>query len=474
MRLLVAENDPALATFLHSSFDAEHYTVDLTRNGEEAKQMVAERSYDLAILDMNLAVSGGMQVLQSLRAKQRQLPILVLSGRNRPEDRVEVLDMGADDLVLKPFPFSELSARVRALLRRGGRASNTVLCMEDLELNRVEHSVKRASRGVELTPKEFALLEYLMRNAGQDVTRAQIIEHVWNLSFDTMTNVVDVYINYSSAQVDQRRAGQLAMAIQVAFQQMGVFDSSNSKPGLVNTEPMPFADVQMIENVKRLQAMGRLVNSPQGYLVESPDRPNLGDVQTKLGTLLAPQIKQQTVSVAPSKEGVVVSLREAGFFDSGSTELRPQAIPTLSAIVKVIGPERMRIRIEGYTRNHQALHHEICDRAGAPFRVGLWRILSGRLERHSGRAFDESARGSGDIELERGTRNTFAERRGCSARCAPSRAAIGFLGGRHDSFASNSSAATVRCHNSPDCFLGSRGAILCECVRSAHRHRRGA
>ena len=351
MRLLVAENDPALATFLHSSFDAEHYTVDLTRNGEEAKQMVAERSYDLAILDMNLAVSGGMQVLQSFRAKQQQLPILVLAGRNRPEDRVEVLDMGADDLVLKPFAFSELSARVRALLRRGGRASNTVLCMDDLELNRVEHSVKRASRGVELTPKEFALLEYLMRNAGQDVTRAQIIEHVWNLSFDTMTNVVDVYINYSSAQVDKRKAGQLAMAIQVAFQQMGIFDSSNSKPGLVDTEPMPFADVQMIENVKRLQAMGRLVNSPQENLAESPDRPNLDAVQTKLDALLAPQIKQQTVSVTPSKEGVVVSLREAGFFGSGSTALGPQALPTLSAIVKVIGPERMRIRIEGYTDN---------------------------------------------------------------------------------------------------------------------------
>jgi DNA-binding response OmpR family regulator/outer membrane protein OmpA-like peptidoglycan-associated protein len=351
MRLLVAENDPALATFLHSSFDAEHYTVDLTRSGEEAKQLVEERSYDLAILDMNLAVSGGTQVLQSFRAKQQQLPILVLSARNRPEDRVEVLDMGADDLVLKPFAFSELSARVRALLRRGGRASNTVLCMDDLELNRVEHSVKRASRGVELTPKEFALLEYLMRNAGQDVTRAQIIEHVWNLSFDTMTNVVDVYINYSSAQVDKRKAGQLAMAIQVAFQQMGIFDSSNSKPGLVDTEPMPFADVQMIENVKRLQAMGRLVNSPQENLAESPDRPNLVELQRKLDTLLAPQIKLRTVSVAPSKEGVVVSLREAGFFDSGSTALGPQALPTLSAIVKVIGPERMRIRIEGYTDN---------------------------------------------------------------------------------------------------------------------------
>lgn len=351
MRLLVAENDPALATFLHSSFDAEHYTVDLTRSGEEAQQMVEERSYDLAILDMNLALTGGMQVLQSFRAKQQQLPILVLSGRNRPEDRVEVLDMGADDLVLKPFSFSELSARVRALLRRGGRATNTVLCMDDLELNRVEHSVKRASRGVELTPKEFALLEYLMRNAGHDVTRAQIIEHVWNLSFDTMTNVVDVYINYSSAQVDKRKAGQLAMAIQVAFQQMGIFDSSNSKPGLVNTEPMPFADVQIIENVKRMQTLGRLVNAPLSTLAESPDRPKLEALQAKLDALLAPQIHGGTVSVTPSKEGIVVSLREAGFFNSGSTTLGPQAIPILNAIVKVIGPERMRIRIEGYTDN---------------------------------------------------------------------------------------------------------------------------
>ena len=369
MRLLVAENDPALATFLHSSFDAEHYTVDLTRNGEEAKQMVAERSYDLAILDMNLAVSGGMQVLQSFRAKQQQLPILVLSGKNRPEDRVEVLDMGADDLVLKPFAFSELSARVRALLRRGGRASNTVLCMDDLELNRVEHSVKRASRGVELTPKEFALLEYLMRNAGQEVTRAQIIEHVWNLSFDTMTNVVDVYINYSSAQVDKRKAGQLAMAIQVAFQQMGIFDSSNSKPGLVDTEPMPFADVQMIENVKRLQAMGRIVNAPQEDLAGSPDRPKLEELQAKLDMLLAPQIKHQTVSVTPSKDGVVVSLREAGFFDSGSTALGPQALPILSAIVKVIGPERIEYASRAIRTMYRFTMHDSTRTGSSPPRA---------------------------------------------------------------------------------------------------------
>lgn len=114
------------------------------------------------------------------------MSILVLCSRSRAEERVQILDMGADDLVLKPFAFSELSARVRALLLRGRRSAETVLCIEDLELNRVEHSVKRAGRTIELTPKEFGLLEYLMRNTGQRVTRAQIIEHVWNLSFDTM------------------------------------------------------------------------------------------------------------------------------------------------------------------------------------------------------------------------------------------------------------------------------------------------
>jgi two-component system copper resistance phosphate regulon response regulator CusR len=251
MRLLVAENDPALATFLQESFDHEHYTVDLTHESEEAKKWVGERDYDLAILDLNLARDEGTQVLQYVRAKRRELPILVLSGRNRAEDRVQILDLGADDLVLRPFSFSELSARVRALLRRGGRAVDTVLCIEDLELNRVEHSVKRAGRAIELTAKEFGLLEYLMRNAGQRVTRPQISEHVWNLSFDTMTNVVDVYINYSSAQIEKREAGQLAMAIQVAFQQMGIFDAASSKVALASTDPTPIADVQIIENVKR-------------------------------------------------------------------------------------------------------------------------------------------------------------------------------------------------------------------------------
>jgi DNA-binding response OmpR family regulator len=185
MRLLVAENDPALATFLQRGFDAEHYAVDLTRGGEEAKFMVQEREYDLAILDLNLPKPDCLDVLQKIRAQRQQMPILVLTSKGQLPDRVQVLDLGADDLVLKPFAFSELSARVRALLRRGGRTGEAILRVEDLELNRVEHTVKRANRTIELTPKEFSLLEYLMRNAGQHVTRAQIIEHVWNLSYDT-------------------------------------------------------------------------------------------------------------------------------------------------------------------------------------------------------------------------------------------------------------------------------------------------
>src|SRR5271154_6098358 len=349
MRLLVVENDPALATFLQESLDHERYKVDLTHEGEEAKKWVEERDYDLAILDLNLARDEGTQVLQYVRAKRRELPILVLSGRNRAEERVQILDMGADDLVLKPFSFSELSARVRALLRRGGGSAEAGVGIEGLELNRVEHSVKRAGRAIELTPKEFGLLEYLMRNAGQRVTRAQIIEHVWNLSFDTMFAFFVVL--YSSAQIDKRKAGQLAVAIQVAFQQMGIFDAASSKVALASADPTPIADVQIIENVKRLQNMGQLPTAAQGPAAGSVDRPKMDELQKKLEDALALQIDNRIISVAPNKEGIVVSLREAGFFQSGSTQLGPQTIPALAAIVKIIGPEKTNIRIEGHTDN---------------------------------------------------------------------------------------------------------------------------
>ena len=349
MRLLLAENDPSLATFLSNGFGSEQYTVDVTTDGAEAKAMVQEHEYDAAILDLNLPQTEGLEILQQFRRRRQQLPILILTSRNRPEERVQAFDLGADDLVLKPFSFVELSARMRALLRRGARSQQAMLRMDNLEVNRVEHSVRRADRSIELTPKEFGLLEYLMRNEGQRVTRSQIIEHVWNLSFDTMTNVIDVYINYSSSQVDKRKVGQVAVAIQVAFQQMGIFDSSNSQPALANTEPMPFAVVQVVENVEHIQNMGRIVNSPRDHVSDSPERASLDQMQKELQSALATQIGRHTVSVTPTKEGIVVSLKEAGFFDSGSAALRPEAIPTLNDIVKVIGPSQLRVRIEGHT-----------------------------------------------------------------------------------------------------------------------------
>jgi len=351
MRLLVAENDPALGIFLQRGFGAEQYTVDLTQNGEQARSLVQDNEYDLAILDLSLPEEEGLAVLRHLRISRQSMPILVLTNRSQITEPAGQLDMGADDFVVKPFAFSELSARVRALLKRGARSPESMLRVEDLELNRVEHSVRRGSRAIELTPKEYSLLEFLMRNAGHRVTRSQIIEHVWNLSHDTMTNVVDVYINYSSSQVDKRKVGQLAMAIQVAFQQMGIFDASNTRPEIANSEPMPFSKVQMVENQERVQAMGRLVNTPRGALGESPDKPDMNQIQKQLETALAAQIGKHTVSVTPTKEGIVVSLREMGFFDSGSTSLRPEAEPTLADFVSVVGPRRVRVRIEGHTDN---------------------------------------------------------------------------------------------------------------------------
>jgi two-component system, OmpR family, copper resistance phosphate regulon response regulator CusR len=202
MRILVAESDFALGTFLEKEFRAENHTIDLAQNAGEAISLVRNRHYDAAVLDLHLPEQDGLEVLRCVRAAQEQLPILILASRAHAEERVRVLDLGADDLVFKPFAFAELSARVRALVRRGGHFAEPVLRVEDLELSRIEHSVRRGGKKIKLTPKEFALLEYLMRNSGQRVTRTEIIQHVWNLSFDTMTNVVDVYINYLRKKVD--------------------------------------------------------------------------------------------------------------------------------------------------------------------------------------------------------------------------------------------------------------------------------
>ncbi|PYV10658.1 MAG: DNA-binding response regulator [Acidobacteria bacterium] len=221
MRILVVEDDKAVAGFLKKGLEAEQYAVDIASDGEEARFMAEEFDYDLVVLDLNLPRVDGFEVLSQIRAKKSSLPILVLTARVQVKDRVNGLDRGADDYLTKPFSFSELSARVRALLRRSGRPSELVLRIGDLEMDRVERTVKRGGRRIELTPKEFALLEYLMRNVGRRVTRTMIVEHVWNLSFDTMTNVVDVYINYLRKKVDEGFDHKLIQTIRGVGYQLG-------------------------------------------------------------------------------------------------------------------------------------------------------------------------------------------------------------------------------------------------------------
>jgi two-component system copper resistance phosphate regulon response regulator CusR len=203
VRILIAEDDRPVASFLKKGLEAEHYAVDIVPDGQEALYMAEEYDYDLVLLDLVLPKMDGLQVLRQIRNRKKNLPVLVLTGRTRVEDRVKGLDLGADDYMVKPFAFRELTARVRALLRRGDVATGFKLQVADLELNLVERTVRRGERRLELTPKEFGLLEYLMRNQGRAVSRPMIIEHVWNFSFDTMTNVVDVYINYLRKKVDE-------------------------------------------------------------------------------------------------------------------------------------------------------------------------------------------------------------------------------------------------------------------------------
>ncbi len=221
MRVLVAEDDKPVAMFLRKGLEAENYAVDLAADGKGALFMALEYDFDLVILDLNLPETDGLEVLRGLRAKKPNLPVIVLTQRARVEDRVKGLDIGADDYLTKPFSYSELSARVRALIRRGARPLEATLRTGDLEINRVEHIVRRADRKIELTPKEFALLEYLMLNCGHRVTRAMIIEHVWNLSFDTMTNVVDVYINYLRRKIDEGAPVRLIRTIRGVGYQLG-------------------------------------------------------------------------------------------------------------------------------------------------------------------------------------------------------------------------------------------------------------
>jgi DNA-binding response OmpR family regulator len=203
MHILVVEDDASLAEFLHQQLVKEQFTVQVVANPLEAQRFASDQSFDLVLLDLDKAETGGLEILRNIRSKKPDLPVLIVADGTLVEERVRGLDAGADDYVAKPFAFAELAARIRAVLRRGSRPANAVLTIDDLSVDRVSHAVQRCGHDIELSPKEFALLEFLMRNAGQPVTRSSIVEQVWKLNyFDTMTNVVDVYINYLRRKID--------------------------------------------------------------------------------------------------------------------------------------------------------------------------------------------------------------------------------------------------------------------------------
>jgi heavy metal response regulator len=202
MRILVVEDEKKVARLIQQGLEEEHYTVDVEYDGEAGLARAAGGGYDCIILDVMLPKVNGIEFTRSFRSKEDPTPILMLTARTTTEEKVEGLDSGADDYLTKPFAFAELLARIRSLLRRGTKDKSTVLVVSDLELDTVTHKAKRAGRAIELTAKEYALLEYLMRNRDRELSRSIISEHIWDYNFDTGTNLIDVYVNHLRNKVD--------------------------------------------------------------------------------------------------------------------------------------------------------------------------------------------------------------------------------------------------------------------------------
>ena len=203
MRILVVEDERKIAEFLKKGLKAEGYAVDVAGDGEEGHFLAGTGDYDLLILDLRLPKMAGITLCRTLRAEKFAAPILMLTVRDSVKDKVLGLDSGADDYLTKPFDFEELLARVRALLRKRGAAEETRFQVDDLVIDLLSHTASRASAAIPLTAKEFSLLEYLMRIAGVVVSRAMIAEHVWDIHFDSFSNVIDVSINHLRSKVDK-------------------------------------------------------------------------------------------------------------------------------------------------------------------------------------------------------------------------------------------------------------------------------
>ena len=202
MRVLVVEDDRKVASFIQKGLEEEGYAVDVLNDGDDAGAQAQMIPYDCVVLDLMLPGRSGFQVLRDIRAKKADIPVLILSAQASPEERVTGLNGGADDYMAKPFILAELSARIRALLRRG-KPRETKLRVADLEVDTIRRKVTRAGRAVDLKPKEYALLEFLVHNCDRPVTRSHIIEHVWDIHFDSISNVVEVHINSLRNKIDR-------------------------------------------------------------------------------------------------------------------------------------------------------------------------------------------------------------------------------------------------------------------------------
>jgi two-component system OmpR family response regulator len=196
MRILLVEDEIKMARAIRRGLEHEGYAVDAVGDGEEALFRATESDYDGIVLDLMLPGMDGFAVCRTLRSRDRWAPVLVLTARDAVEDRIRGLDAGADDYLVKPFAFGELLARLRALVRRGPGVRPAVLEVGDVKLDPAAHRVLRAGQAVELSAREFALLEYLMRHAGEVVSRTRILDHVWDYNYDGLSNVVDVYVGY--------------------------------------------------------------------------------------------------------------------------------------------------------------------------------------------------------------------------------------------------------------------------------------
>ena len=212
MRILVVEDEKRIADFLSRGLESGGYIVDVAGDGATALEMVHATEFDLIILDLGLPDMDGMAVLKKIRTRKTSPPVLILSARDAVDDRVKGLENGADDYLVKPFAYVELLARVRVLLRRG-QPTPERLQVGDLALDCIRRKVTRAGENIELAPKEFSILEYLMRNRGRPLSRTMIVEHVWDMDYDGLTNIVDVYIRHLRSKIDEKYSDKMIQTV---------------------------------------------------------------------------------------------------------------------------------------------------------------------------------------------------------------------------------------------------------------------